>query len=244
MQAWDIFNGGETVAVLTSNECDEVAARVIGARAAWRERRPFRVQNHVFHTLGAATYLDPPDIYAAHAVAANSVLKDAFGDVLARVIDAISARLDVPVRLDDRLALPGFHIFRGNAAAPTGLRFGGTIHVDTPHERHRFGFAVENTLSFTLPIALPATGAGMFWWHDVPPALTDAAATPYAMAQPAFDWFDANKRAIGYMPGQMVLHDGTTVHQLANDRPTGDDEWRITLQGHGVFGDGGWHLFF
>ncbi|MBT4906818.1 MAG: hypothetical protein HON62_08050, partial [Rhodospirillaceae bacterium] len=52
------------------------------------------------------------------------------------------------------------------------------------------------------------------------------------------------KQFIGYTAGAMVLHDGLTVHQLANPGRTQDDEYRISLQGHGVLGDGAWHLFF
>lgn len=241
---WDIFAGGPAVAVMTPDEAETVAAAVHAARDAWTERRPFAAQHHTFHTLGAATYLDPPAAYAAGAASTGPLLRARFGDLLARVCNAVEAATGAPVQLADGLAPPGFHIYRGNSAAPTGLRFGGTVHVDTPHRRHAFAFPVAATLSFTLPVALPRAGGGMFWWRDVPSDLLQASALPLAMAPDAFAWFDVHKRHLAYKAGAMVLHDGTMVHQVANDRPTADDEWRITLQGHGVRGGGAWHIYF
>ena len=235
---WDIFAGGPAVTVLTPDEAASVAEAVHEARDAWTERRPFAVQHHVFHTLGAATYLDPPNAYAAGTAATGPLLRARFSDLMAHVCAAVERATGKPARLAEGLAPPGFHIYRGNANAPTGLRFGGTVHVDTPQRRDRFAFPVSATLSLTLPVALPRSGGGMFWWRDVPPDLLQASAVPFAMAPDAFAWFDAHKRRVAYAPGAMVLHDGTTVHQVANDRPTDDDEWRITLQGHGVQGNG------
>lgn len=242
--AWDVFAGAPAIGLLMPDEAAAVGARVLAAQDAWTERRPFEVQNHVFHTLGAATYLDAAPAYTALAGAANPVLGTMFADLQDRVAATIATATGYPAQAAEGLALPGFHIYRGNAAAPTGLRFGGTIHVDRPHARHRFACPIDATLSFTLPLVLPAAGGGMFWWRDVPPALMQATPVPYTMPAPVFDWFDRHKRRIDYTAGALVLHDGTTVHQVANDRPTDDTEWRITMQGHGVLGDGFWRLFF
>lgn len=241
---WDIFHGGTAIELLDDGACTDLVARLMSVSGSWYERHALDDQIHSFHTLGAATYLDTDEAYGPVAAAANPVLRENFSDLLARVMAAITARTGYPARLSDDLALPGFHIFRGDHRAPPGLMYGGTIHVDRPHDRHKFPFAIEATLSLTLPIRIPACGAGMYHWSDVPESMMTGPKAPHAMPPEVRDWYDTNKRYIGYNAGEMVLHDGLTVHQLANPGRTRDDEYRISLQGHGVLGDGTWHLFF
>lgn len=241
---WDIFHGGAAIEVLDGEACADLVQRLLSITDSWQERHALDDQIHSFHTLGAATYLDTPETYGPVAAAANPVLRDNFGDLLDRVGHAITARTGHPTQLSDDLALPGFHIFRGDHRAPPGLMYGGTVHVDRPHDRHSFPFTIDATLSLTLPIRIPACGAGMHHWSDVPSAMMTGPKAPHAMSLVQREWYDAHKRYIGYTAGAMVLHDGLTVHQLANPGRTRDDEYRISLQGHGVLGDGTWHLFF
>jgi hypothetical protein len=241
---WDIFHGGTAIEVLDDEACANLVQRLLSITDSWQERHALDDQIHSFHTLGAATYLDTPENYGVVAAAANPVLRDNFGDLLDRVGRAITARTGHPTQLSDDLALPGFHIFRGDHRAPPGLMYGGSVHVDRPHDRHSFPFTIEATLSFTLPIRIPACGAGMHHWSDVPLAMMTGPKAPHAMPPVQREWYDAHKRYFGYTAGAMVLHDGLTVHQLANPGRTRDDEYRISLQGHGVLGDGAWHLFF
>lgn len=241
---WDIFHGGTAIELLDGHACADIVERLLSVSDSWHERHALNDQIHSFHTLGAATYLDTDETYGAIAEAANPVLRDNFSDLLDRVGAAITARTGHPMRLSEDLALPGFHIFRGDHRAPPGLMYGGTIHVDRPHDRHEFPFAIEATLSLTLPIRIPACGAGMYHWSNVPAAMMSGPKAPHAMPPEQRDWYDTDKQYVGYTAGAMVLHDGMTVHQLANPGRTNDDEYRISLQGHGVLGDGAWHLFF
>lgn len=241
---WDIFHGGKPIDLLDAQECNDMVGRLQSVVEVLTERHALDDQIHSFHTLGAATYLDDAETYATTAATTNPVIRETFGDLLERVCGAIAERTGHPARLSDDLALPGLHVFRGDHRAPPGLMYGGTVHMDRPHERHAFPFEIQGTLALTLPLRMPACGAGTYYWPDVPDAMLGGPKAPHAMTPDQYDWFDRHKRFIAYSLGAMVLHDGLTVHQVANPGRTEDREYRISLQGHGVLGDGAWHLFF
>ena len=242
--AWDIFAGGPALPVADAAHCAEICDRLQAVSRHWTPRKALENQEHVFHTLGAATYLDPPSDYDARKRADNPVLREAFADLYEAVTDTVSSATGRPARLADGLGLPGFHIFKGEPRVPPGLMFGGTIHMDKPHERHTFPFEIAGTLSLTLLLAIPDCGAGMYYWPEVPTDILTGPKAPHAMSPDQYRWFDANKQFVEYTLGEMVLHDGLTVHQLANPGTTRTDEYRVSLQGHGVLGDDAWHLFF
>lgn len=241
---WDIFRSGASWPVLGAAGCARMCGRIMALNDHWTARKAMENQVHVFHTLGAATYLDPPAQYAERTAVTNPVLHEHFADLYDDVIRTIETATGTPAYLSGHLALPGFHIFRGDPRVPSGLLFGGTVHMDKPHERHRFDFTIEDTLSFTLALSIPDCGAGMYWWRDVPADLLSGPKAPHEMHPEQYAWFDANKSYAGYGIGSMALHDGLTVHQVANPGPTRSDEVRITLQGHGVLDPNGWELFF
>ena len=241
---WDIFHDGATVPVLPGSACDAVVETLLAHEADWTRRQALEDQVHLFHTLGAATYLDAPASYDTLAARSNPVLRESFADLHESVANAIAERTGIPATLTETLALPGFHIFRGDPRVPPGLMFGGTIHMDKPHERHGLHLPPDGTLSLTLPLRIPREGAGMYFWQDVPDRLLTGPKAPHEMSAEQLAWFDAQKKYVGYTVGEMVLHDGLTVHQLANPGRTTADEWRISLQGHGVLSEGQWELFF
>jgi len=47
-----------------------------------------------------------------------------------------------------------------------------------------------------------------------------------------------------YQPGTLVLHSGHMLHQIAPVPSVEPDDERIALQGHGIFYDGGWKLYW
>lgn len=242
--SWDIFHGGAPVRVLTKSACDVVVEKLHAHEAHWTRRQALEDQAHLFYTLGAATYLDAPDSYDALAARTNPVLRENFGELYDSVANAIANHTGHPAILSDKLGLPGFHIFRGDPRVPPGLMFGGTIHMDKPHERHGFPLTLDGTLSLTLPLCIPAEGAGMYFWQNVPDRQLTGPKVPHDMSHEQVAWFDTHKQFVGYTVGALILHDGLTVHQLANPGRTTADEWRISLQGHGVLSDGRWELFF
>ena len=243
-QPWDIFGGGPPITLLSRSECAELVSEIVSQETHWTGRHALEDQVHLFHTLGAATYLDSPSAYATTATRSNPVLREICAGLFKTVTAAIAEHTGHPAVLTDHLALPGFHIFRGDNRAPPGLLYGGTIHMDKPHERHMFPDTIEETLSLTLPLRIPAGGAGMYFWKNVPSDMLSGPKAPHEMSPTQYAWFDAHKTFVSYQIGEMVLHDGLTVHQLANPGPTDQDDLRVSLQGHGVLCDGVWELFF
>lgn len=242
--SWDVFHGGPALPVFSQIQCENLVARLMSKSSAWTGHHALDNQVHRFHTLGAATYLDPEPAYAELATRTNPLLRETFADMYEAVAQIITTKTGHPAALTEYLGLPGFHIFRGDHRAPPGLMFGGTIHMDKPHERHAFSAPIDNTLSLTLPLSMPASGAGMYFWNDVPGDLLSGPKAPSDMSPEQFRWFDANKQFVSYTIGEMVLHDGLTVHQLANPGPTDSNDLRVSLQGHGVLRNGIWELFF
>lgn len=47
-----------------------------------------------------------------------------------------------------------------------------------------------------------------------------------------------------YKVGEIILHSGYTLHQIAPTTYIYPDDERITLQGHGLFCDGQWLLYW
>ena len=72
---WDIFHSGTTVEVLDAKGCMDIVGRLMSVADNWQERRVLDDQIHIFHTLGAASYLDPAETYARVATAANPHLR-------------------------------------------------------------------------------------------------------------------------------------------------------------------------
>jgi len=241
---WDIFNGGTPITLLSQSDCEELVGRIVSGEIHWTGRHALEDQVHLFYTLGAATYLDSRAAYGATAARSNPVLRGICPKLYQAVAEAIAEHTGHPAVLTDRLAIPGFHIFRGDNRAPPGLLYGGTIHMDKPHERHKLPGTIDGTLSLTLPLRIPASGAGMYFWKNVPNNMLSGPKAPHEMSPAQYAWFNKHKAFVNYEIGEMVLHDGLTVHQLANPGPTDQNDLRVSLQGHGVLCDGVWELFF
>lgn len=52
------------------------------------------------------------------------------------------------------------------------------------------------------------------------------------------------KRFYPYQVGQLIIHSGHTIHQAAPGKNLQPDDERITLQGHGIFSQGSWQLYW
>ena len=197
-----------------------------------------------FHTLGASSYIDiDKTSYHRNRRATAATMLDRFKSLYIKVCDGISGVTRQPSMISKQLAPPGFHILNGSPLIGEGIQFGGTIHCDLPHIQHRDIFGkIDDILSFTLPISLPEGGGGMFFWTKE---------TDMNLMGPVADkgdresrWLEENKKIVSYTPGEMILHDGKTPHQMASLCRTSAKDWRITLQGHGIFSGGVWELYF
>ncbi|MFZ6776483.1 hypothetical protein ACO0LD_06575 [Undibacterium sp. Ji83W] len=245
--------------VFDEGTCRQILERVLDIDAFWLPRH---AQLPLF-TLGATNYYDiaanPGRPYERLMQQFNPFLLDQFGDVYDAVLSALQARLNQPVIFSPGLALPGFHILTANPLfaysdyydimhAPWFKRRDGAgvpgnpIHVDTAHMAVGLPDVVNGlkvpTLSFTLPIAMPAHGAGMKLWSYTESDIGDMD-TEEALALLK----QADSKLVPYSLGGVFVHSGVTYHQ-ARGFPSGAGQYRITLQGHGAWLDGQWHLFW
>ena len=83
----------------------------------------------------------------------------------------------------------------------------GHEHIDTPYQKVFWPEPFSNPFSFTVVMQLPECGGGLITGDDY---------TPY----------EVNK---------MYIHSGLKSHRIANKEDVEEDEYRITLQGHGAF---------
>jgi hypothetical protein len=148
---------------------------------------------------------------------------------------------------------PWFHIFIGRAI-PLGNCSSqredcASCHFDLQHEyipwaQWYANVDLANTLSFTLPLNLPSRGGGLMYWPD----LTVTSMREYIRTDRFGDIVTAAHRtlatALRYTIGNLVLHDGHTLHQMAGVSGISVTDERITLQGHGVFAEGAWRLYW
>jgi hypothetical protein len=208
------------VTELTSEQCGEISVTVNKLKDFWLDRK-------WGYTLGAATYQDPPLLYPALSSYTNVVLRECFDDMYTAVSRALSEVRGKEIITMNGTALPGFHIFtpRVNNIKDGDERQHGHPHIDTPYDSVFWPCAISDPFSFTLPVAIPACGAGMGFWDDVTEKEMDLYAQSNQIPEPTI--YD-------YELGSMYLHDGMTPHRIENMGNIRDNELRITLQGHGV----------
>jgi hypothetical protein len=215
----------EVLPMFTHEQCQQIAKRVISQSHYMIKR------GEGFYTLGASTYLDDPMHYQGIAANTNVRLNDMFEFQLEGVQEALSEHFSSEVFFATHLALPGFHIFDSQSA---GLE--GSVHIDEPYDRIDWrGVEWHSPFSFTVPLQLPTLGGGLDHW----PNATDEEMEAYARdgSLPPFEY-------LAYEVGKMYLHDGHTPHRISNRYPVPLDEYRISIQGHGVFTADGIIVYF
>jgi hypothetical protein len=196
-----------------------------------------------FFSLGTASYMDAQlgdRSYYEKAQRSNRILWGHFDWLYDRVAAALEAHLQAPVRYVPQFALPGFHIFQSDPIFESET---ASIHCDLQYEKLDWtGFEAPNfanPLSFTLAIELPVNGAGLLVWNL---QRADIIRLPRSTLR---EWFKTSQP--NYEPyelGEMVVHSGHTVHQIAPMIAMLADDERITLQGHGIASAGIWHFYW
>lgn len=222
----DAVPGMATLKVLDATACADVADRVRGQRNRWCSR----ASRNTFFTLGVNAYMDlaassdPLSTYDAPALATNDVLRSEFADVYDGLAATLAAALGMPVRYADDLALPGFHIWLGAGIPREPVT---SVHFDLQYLRivKRSAYAgATGTLSFTMPVQLPAAGSSLRVWPDERyPAWSKR--TRGDLPEPV---------VVPYSPGVAVVHAGHLLHQIGVTPVVTEDDIRITLQGHGL----------
>ncbi|MDQ3809127.1 MAG: hypothetical protein M3336_02440 [Chloroflexota bacterium] len=245
------------IEVAAPGVCAAVREEIYVRRARWRAR----VLNGQppFYTLGGAAYLDLG--FARGSIddyldSAGSVW-DSAGEPTRTILDAVrtqlAAYLGQPVEFPRHLPPPGFHLFIG-AGIPRrdctrSVLDCGSTHFDMQYEyipwrRWYRDVDVERTISFTLALNLPDAGGGLKVWEPLTldRVRDDLAARRFPDLATAANMTPAV--TVPYVVGSMVVHSGHLLHQIAGvGRCTVMDE-RITLQGHGLFADGVWRLYW
>ena len=79
-------------------------------------------------------------------------------------------------------------------------------------------------MSFTVPVTLPTGGGGLNVWPLHWPE--DSGKAAGALDMPC--------QRLEYKPGEVILHSGLWMHQIAETAAVAPDDIRLTLQGHGV----------
>ncbi|MGW1752398.1 hypothetical protein ACWCRD_43755 [Streptomyces sp. NPDC002092] len=229
------------VDVLDEQGCAEVGGRLEELRAYWLPR------GVGCSTFGLATYLDvlasesPEETYFGRLEPHNQLIREHFGDLLGRVAEVLAELLKTPTRYDERVALPGFHVFEGEGIAVSPRP---SQHFDLQHRALRWPFPiapVEQAVSFTLPLALPRRGGALDVWD-----ITEADMLRLERLGQRFETIDRARpaRRHEYQVGRMAVQLTPVLHRIAAipERHPGDR--RITLQGHGIRDADGWVLYW
>jgi hypothetical protein len=222
----DLHTLGE-VDVLGAAECEEVAGTVLELRDQWVSRS----LSGSFATLGVNAYMDlassadPDASYFGQARRANAVLEDCFAHVHTTLAGILQDELGLVVRYAEDLALPGFHIWVGDAIPQ---RPEASVHFDLQYRRllDRPQYAgATGTVSFTLPVRLPAAGSSLRVWpgYRYP---DDARQVTTAR--------ETEPEVVPYRVGSALVHSGHLLHQIGVTPSVRPDDLRITLQGHGL----------
>lgn len=230
------------IPLLDQADCARAKERVEACREAWIRRDP----HAPFFMLGAAAYADvqyAPNPMKYHYLIRhlNPLLKENFGWLYQRLEDVLRGVLDGPIVWPRRVALPGFHIMLADRAFEQPVC---AVHVDIQYkhlpwpETDRIDF--DHPLSFTLPIALPSSKAGLMIWPKI--RFEDFV---HADSETAERLLRENESALHeYRVGQLVLHNGHSVHQIAPNKINGPEDVRVTMQGHALRSAHGWMIYW
>jgi hypothetical protein len=236
----DLFENVQDYPLLSADESARVATTVHELRPHWIQRRP----SLPFYTLGVASYLDavkdPHNQYYLRAHRLNDVLVAHFGWLYDRLAQHFTQVLGNEVLYRPGCGRPGFHIFQWCPefdATPASVHKDGQYELIEwmPDEEPDF----QRPLSFTLAITLPSYGGGLNVWAISKDEVEGLAEKEFLERVAA-----APMEYHPYQVGTLVAHSGHKVHQIATGQGGRDGDERLTLQGHGIFCDGAWHLYW
>jgi hypothetical protein len=232
-----------SIELLDASECARVDAQIKELRSHWVPRSPTPATG--FFTLGAASYLDDLGEYRQRAAVLNPVLHDGFAWLYTRLIDFLERRLRAPVGFAEELAIPGFHIWLTPAIFVTP---DASVHFDLQYLRawpkDVTGVDFTRPLSFTLPIRLPRRGGGLNLWDVTYERYRRFAERLQAPLQPMDVTLLLDRMRHPYTPGAIVMHSGHLMHQIGEIDQVAPGDERITLQGHALFQQGEWKLYW
>jgi len=237
----------EAIPLLDSGQCAGAVARLEDIRAQWIDRSVTKCGT--FFTVGRASYLDvcpqkadPKTDYYDRLAQSNAELVAAFSDLYEMLRRMLEERLGGAASYAQSLALPGFHLFFGRGIMGAGS---SGRHFDIQYERLTLpeGRIVDDPISFTLALELPAGGSGLDIWNVTAGDYDAAFAAGRILT---IEDLVARKTSahFGYRAGTLYLQRGLFLHRIGSSGPIAEEDRRITLQGHGLNIDGRWRLYW
>lgn len=223
----------------SADDCLQIQRRLHTLKEKWEAR----LGDLPFYTLGAASYLDAGKkgefFYRMKAKRFNPLLKEHFGSLYQRVAEVLEKETGRPVVYEENYGYPGFHIFLFSETFEYNI---ASVHFDLQFQELTWRYKEIDKLhplSITLPIALPGAGGGMYCWDIHHQDVKDLPRTELEKRSR-----EEEPVLIEYTPGQAVVHEGLLLHQIAPAEGMKENDERITLQGHGLYCDGAWHLYW
>ncbi|MCH2171881.1 hypothetical protein MK489_13940 [Myxococcota bacterium] len=227
------------IEAIDHSDCERVRSTLLQLSEFWRKRNT----KLPLFTLGAATYIDSrPDLktYYGYVKSDNPILWEHFEWVYQRLVVALGKYIGGPINFDHDQAVPGFHLYRFHPAFEKNI---AEIHFDRQQTRLRWPENAEidwsDPISFTLPIALPRTGGGLHTWEIDWQEFREAGSEARKLLIR-----DSSKTLHVYRLGELVVHSGNQLHQVAPGVHLSPEDERFTLQGHGLYCDGAWRLYW
>ena len=249
----------ERAELLSEQDSRKFASLVLGSSSNFISR------GEGLSTLGAASYLDCPDEkslalltgeeggvdrdqnyqkYLELSAKLNPCLWADFEGVYMKLLEFFASILEAEVVFADGKALPGFHVYR-STPRHASQRF-HIPHFDAQYKNLAWPESFKEqmlplfppTISFTLPLSLPGVGGNLRYWDwsykDQVGLAKNEIVTALSRLKP---------KICRYEPGSIVVHDGHVLHQI-EAWPADEGVCRITMQGHGIFLAGKWHIYW
>ena len=229
------------VPLLSKSACHDLTKKLLASQSYWIARG----SRADFCTLGRATYMDLAGqrpvlpAYLEEVDVQNRILQTTFGPLLESLGTFLSSWTGRQVCFLPWLPLPGFHMWLGSGIPETR---GGSVHFDLQFEalvRLQLLEPPDSTLSFTLPIAMPRTGAGLRIWniHRSSAAELDSRSLNRTAAY-------MEPYEVRYQLGHITVHSGLWLHQIAPATKVEKNDLRFMLQGHAVLNRGRWIAYW
>jgi len=166
-----------------------------------------RSNEYPFFTLGRNAYQDgKTSDYNKDIKWQNNLMAQNFYNLYEKVLYALGTHFRETVTIAPDLSIPGFHIFPSDPVF-IEKEIVGHYHYDNPHEI--LGINSKFNHAYTVAIELPSSGGGMDYISE--------------------EHFPIH---IPYKVGDIVIHDGSTLHRISGLKKYVPNEYRITLQGH------------
>lgn len=220
--------------IISDDMAKKISDRIKNDKYYWNKKRI------ILHTLGTASYIEHNNGFDEYKITyklTNKILKENYNDLLNIILNYFQKRCPNS-KVKYRFAYPGFHIFTCNILFSLPV---ASVHQDHQYMLLKFNkneiIDLSKTLSFTLCLELPTNGGGLYVFDKEKIDYND---TMFGLP------IKTEKTKIDYYPGYIVCHNGLTTHMIAPSFNICDNNYRITLQGHGVYekNSNTWYLYW